>query len=102
MILRRRRDPAMNAPADPRDAVTALECRQVERRFGGLVALTGVDLRIERGEIFGLADRAEEALRADCPALLDVVARRQLTSFAALTRNTRPRHGIPDANETIT
>jgi len=31
-----------------------LECRQVERRFGGLVALTGVDLRIERGEIFGL------------------------------------------------
>ena len=31
-----------------------LECRQVERRFGGLVALTGVDMRIERGEIFGL------------------------------------------------
>ena len=35
-------------------AVPVLECRQVERRFGGLVALTGVDLRIERGEIFGL------------------------------------------------
>ncbi|MGE5117486.1 MAG: ABC transporter ATP-binding protein [Betaproteobacteria bacterium] len=35
-------------------AATVLECRQVERRFGGLVALTGVDLRIERGEIFGL------------------------------------------------
>ena len=31
-----------------------LECRGVERRFGGLVALTGVDLQIERGEIFGL------------------------------------------------
>ena len=31
-----------------------LECRAVERRFGGLVALTGVDLHIERGEIFGL------------------------------------------------
>ena len=31
-----------------------LECRQVERRFGGLVALTGVDLQIARGEIFGL------------------------------------------------
>jgi len=31
-----------------------LECRGLERRFGGLVALTGVDLCIERGEIFGL------------------------------------------------
>lgn len=31
-----------------------LECRDVERRFGGLVAITGVNLRIERGEIFGL------------------------------------------------
>lgn len=31
-----------------------LECRQVERRFGGLVALSGVDLKIRRGEIFGL------------------------------------------------
>ncbi|MDP3829136.1 MAG: ATP-binding cassette domain-containing protein, partial [Polaromonas sp.] len=31
-----------------------LECRGLERRFGGLVALTGVNLRIERGEIFGL------------------------------------------------
>ncbi len=32
----------------------ALECRSIERRFGGLVALAGVDLRVERGEIFGL------------------------------------------------
>ena len=31
-----------------------LECRGVERRFGGLVALSGVDLAIRRGEIFGL------------------------------------------------
>ena len=31
-----------------------LECRAVERRFGGLVALSGVDLAIRRGEIFGL------------------------------------------------
>ena len=38
------------APTD--EAV--LECRDVERRFGGLVAITGVSLRIERGEIFGL------------------------------------------------
>jgi branched-chain amino acid transport system ATP-binding protein len=32
----------------------ALECRSIERRFGGLVALAGVDLRVEQGEIFGL------------------------------------------------
>ncbi len=32
----------------------AAEVEQIERRFGGLVALTGVDLRIQRGEIFGL------------------------------------------------
>ena len=31
-----------------------LECVGVERRFGGLVAVTGVNMRIERGEIFGL------------------------------------------------
>ena len=31
-----------------------LQCQAIERRFGGLVALTGVDLHIERGEIFGL------------------------------------------------
>jgi branched-chain amino acid transport system ATP-binding protein len=30
-----------------------LECRGVERRFGGLVAVTGVDMEIRRGEIFG-------------------------------------------------
>jgi branched-chain amino acid transport system ATP-binding protein len=31
-----------------------LQCRAVERRFGGLVALTGVDMQVQRGEIFGL------------------------------------------------
>lgn len=31
-----------------------LECQSVERRFGGIVALNGIDMRIERGEIFGL------------------------------------------------
>jgi branched-chain amino acid transport system ATP-binding protein len=31
-----------------------LECRDVERRFGGLVAVKGVSLQIARGEIFGL------------------------------------------------
>jgi branched-chain amino acid transport system ATP-binding protein len=40
--------------ADARDAAPVLECRGIERRFGGLVALAGVDLRIARGEIFGL------------------------------------------------
>ncbi|MDB5751523.1 MAG: lptB6 [Ramlibacter sp.] len=31
-----------------------LECTGVERRFGGLVAVTGVDLHVDKGEIFGL------------------------------------------------
>ena len=31
-----------------------LQCQFVERRFGGIVALNGVDMQIERGEIFGL------------------------------------------------
>ncbi len=31
-----------------------LECRAIERRFGGIVALNGIDLQIRRGEIFGL------------------------------------------------
>jgi len=34
--------------------VPVLECVGVERRFGGLVAVTGVDLKIQKGEIFGL------------------------------------------------
>ncbi len=41
-------------PAQAPVQVPALECRSIERRFGGLVALAGVDLRVERGEIFGL------------------------------------------------
>jgi branched-chain amino acid transport system ATP-binding protein len=36
------------------DAGPVLECRNIERRFGGVVALNGIDLRIDRGEIFGL------------------------------------------------
>lgn len=45
---------------DGNDKLTAgrsgpvLECRSVERRFGGIVALNGIDLQINRGEIFGL------------------------------------------------
>ena len=31
-----------------------LECIGVERRFGGLVAVSGVDIEIHKGEIFGL------------------------------------------------
>ena len=31
-----------------------LECIDVERRFGGLAALTGIHLHVNRGEIFGL------------------------------------------------
>ena len=41
-----------SADAGRRTAVLA--CEDVERRFGGLVAVTGVHLRIDRGEIFGL------------------------------------------------
>ncbi len=36
------------------DAAPVLECRGIERRFGGLIALAGVDLKIARGEIYGL------------------------------------------------
>ena len=36
------------------DAEPVLECRNIERRFGGVVALNGIDMRINRGEIFGL------------------------------------------------
>lgn len=34
--------------------VPVLECRSIERRFGGLVALTDINLKINKGEIFGL------------------------------------------------
>jgi branched-chain amino acid transport system ATP-binding protein len=37
-----------------RAAGPVLQCKDIERRFGGLVALSGVDMQVERGEIFGL------------------------------------------------
>lgn len=38
-----------------RDATgPVLHCQSIERRFGGIVALNGIDLQINRGEIFGL------------------------------------------------
>jgi branched-chain amino acid transport system ATP-binding protein len=43
----------MTSRAEPY-AGPVLEVKGIERRFGGLVALTGVDLAIQRGEIFGL------------------------------------------------
>ncbi|KAB2868350.1 MAG: ABC transporter ATP-binding protein [Ideonella sp.] len=46
--------PDAGPPGTQPATVPVLECRDVERRFGGLVAITGVNLRIERGEIFGL------------------------------------------------
>jgi branched-chain amino acid transport system ATP-binding protein len=33
---------------------SALECRSLSKRFGGLAALTGVDLRVGKGDIFGV------------------------------------------------
>lgn len=45
--------PRQGVPAAAADA-PVLECLQVERRFGGLIALAGVDLQVRRGEIFGL------------------------------------------------
>jgi branched-chain amino acid transport system ATP-binding protein len=44
----------LSQSSGPDSTATVLECRQIERRFGGLVALTGVDVQIARGEIFGL------------------------------------------------
>jgi branched-chain amino acid transport system ATP-binding protein len=51
----------MNAAVQPAQltpqaaaATPVLACENVERRFGGLVAVTGVNLHIAKGEIFGL------------------------------------------------
>lgn len=43
------REKSAAAPGTP-----VLKCEGIERRFGGVVAVTGVDLEIQRGEIFGL------------------------------------------------
>ena len=36
------------------DAAPAVECRGLEYRFGDKVALAGIDLLVQRGEVFGL------------------------------------------------
>ncbi len=36
------------------DCKPVLECRNIERRFGGVVALNRIDVHIAKGEIFGL------------------------------------------------
>jgi ABC-type branched-subunit amino acid transport system ATPase component len=38
----------------PADAPVVLECRQVTKRFGGIVAVDGVDLSLHQGQILGL------------------------------------------------
>lgn len=43
----------VDAPQDG-PATPVLECRSVERHFGGLRALTGISLHINKGEIYGL------------------------------------------------
>ena len=43
-----RRDPP------PAEAPVVLECRQVTKRFGGIVAVDGVDLSLHQGQILGL------------------------------------------------
>ena len=42
------------APAPMRQIGAAVECRLVNRRFGGFTAVDSVDLVVQRGEIFGL------------------------------------------------
>ncbi|WP_418319735.1 ABC transporter ATP-binding protein [Piscinibacter sakaiensis] len=45
----------MNSPSSgTKDSTAVIECQNLERRFGGLVAVTGIDLQVARGEIFGL------------------------------------------------
>jgi branched-chain amino acid transport system ATP-binding protein len=47
--------PGAPAPSSSGDrSAPVLDCRGLERRFGGLVALAGVSLEIRAGEIFGL------------------------------------------------
>lgn len=44
----------MASAQDSSVGTPVLRCEGIERRFGGVVAVTGVDLEIRRGEIFGL------------------------------------------------
>jgi branched-chain amino acid transport system ATP-binding protein len=43
-----------SAPSSAPSPGLALDCTGVVRRFGGLVALNGVDMQVHQGEIFGL------------------------------------------------
>ncbi len=47
--------PAAGGPPRPgSEAVPALLCERLRHRFGATVAVDGIDLRIEQGEVFGL------------------------------------------------
>src|SRR3954447_7693450 len=41
-------------PEIPADAPVLLECRGVTKRFGGITAVNGVDLKLQEGQILGL------------------------------------------------
>jgi len=45
--------PSVTTPSSV-EGTPALDCRGIVRRFGGLVALSGVDMQVHPGEIFGL------------------------------------------------
>ena len=48
------RAPAVAAPAGLSDGVALLEVRGLTKRFGGLLAVSRVDLAVERGEVCGI------------------------------------------------
>jgi branched-chain amino acid transport system ATP-binding protein len=55
--LRRDSAPAGGAKSHPRhegDGAVVLECREVTKRFGGIRAVDGVDLELQKGRILGL------------------------------------------------
>ncbi|MEX0873650.1 MAG: ATP-binding cassette domain-containing protein [Actinomycetota bacterium] len=51
---RRGRAEAPLRVAPPADAPLILECREVTKRFGGIVAVADVDIQLKEGEILGL------------------------------------------------
>ena len=55
-------------PEIPADAPVLLECREITKRFGGITAVNGVDLKVQEGQILGLIghNRAGKTTLMDC------------------------------------
>ena len=90
--------PVVAAPAGLSDGVALLEVRGLTKRFGGLLAVSRVELAVERGEVSALYAYSTDRLArsVEWSARLLNACRRAGGIAPSARHGPGPRAGIPD------